>query len=1130
MSDTFVPGTDSLVIKDTFRVYGTSFAAMLLLFIVLRKRNPKLFSIRQWSPKIRCELAQQDFGFISWIWKVYSPTEEDILDQCGMDALCFLRVLRFGIKLSCVGIFNSIWLLPMYATAKTSRETVRIDDPVEEMTTSNLPSLSPRFIGTVLGAYIVFLYSMFLILHEYEWFTKWRHVFLSKRTPRNYAIYVSGIPKEYRSSKLLLEYFRSCFPHDMVLEAHLALDIPNLCKQVAHRVTVVAKLEHSMAIKQIYGQSPTHINIKGKVDSVSSYTKELRHLNNSIRKKIENIDDLIERMKKTSMPCIYGESISMNIPHAQSCQSYNESELQSSQRINHHRDCIIDLYPELGIRKRTFRERLNIFGQPEDREQDQLSDSDDDEYSSHESSHELQHFRDFMVEPHSPFRLDHVESSYQKKILRSTTCLEQGIKETSEAFSEQSNFFSPSIFRMIKPNPFYHNSLTSTSVPFATKDISVWDYRSSNDIHQYPSKWRQRTQAEKTLLEEQSIHGNDSRMLQASSYENGDSCHHQYQERFSSSFLLSSFMSTTVTSNRECYECHSDGDSKYDNKDLLILSQNQFKGDAIQENFDSRLPPFHIHNYEKSLKSFQSHHDSDSVNNLSKRIHVTAKALSAKVVKSITGSSTDTIIREVEKAVKEVNIESVRSITKLGVQKLKKESTKGMRQMATVGSVAIQDVVHSAKEILIGNQDGKARDAGFVVFRNLSTTHAALQMIHNGSPYIMNVESAPEPHDIYWEIVGKSHSSKIMGKVISFALSATLCLFWTVPVSVISGFSEVDNLKSSIPFLAVMIEKQPWLEQALSQIAPLLLILLNLQLPLLLRKFATLEGYIASSSLEASLFLKLSVFMIIQTFFVSAISGGVYARLTQILRDPAAIIDLLANSLPTRGTYFVQLMLVKTFVGQGVALLRLVPLSLAFLKSKLGPNLTKKERERAYGVYLRPLSDPREFEHAQELANLVLYFMVIYVYAVISPVINYFVLICLIIMSTSYRYQFILNFPSTPDSGGMLWYDFISICMTCMVIAQITLVGLLALKKATYSLPCMAPLLSITVAFALYLRGRHSDVTKHLPTKDCIQLDKEYITQKNEDFSFVENKYIQPTLLAKDIFPEDIEIEIPSIR
>jgi hypothetical protein len=317
------------------------------------------------------------------------------------------------------------------------------------------------------------------------------------------------------------------------------------------------------------------------------------------------------------------------------------------------------------------------------------------------------------------------------------------------------------------------------------------------------------------------------------------------------------------------------------------------------------------------------------------------------------------------------------------------------------------------------------------------------------------------------------------------------------------------------------IENHPWLGQALSILAPLMLIGLNAVLPQILRQFARVEGHIASSVLEASLFVKMSAFMIIQTFFVSAISGGVYNQLAAILEDPASLIDLLATSLPLQGTYFTQILLVSTFLGLGLELLRVYPLGTAFVRGRIGPNLTEKERNKTLHHFVRPLSDPFEFQHAEVFANVILYFMVIFVYAVISPIINFFMAFCFMLMASAYRYQFIHNYSATPDSGGKLWLSFIGISLTCMLIAQATLIGLLALKKAKYATPCMVPLMILTIGFNLFLRGKHFYVTKHLPSRECLHLDRKNYA-RGLGTSFLHNRYIQSSLLVRDVVPEEM--------
>ena len=102
-------------------------------------------------------------------------TDDEIMEQCGLDSLCFLRTLQMGAKLCLVGVFNSLWLIPLYATADESVETANIDDAIVASTVANIPAGSARLIGTALASYLLFGYAMYLIMVDFKWFIgKWR--------------------------------------------------------------------------------------------------------------------------------------------------------------------------------------------------------------------------------------------------------------------------------------------------------------------------------------------------------------------------------------------------------------------------------------------------------------------------------------------------------------------------------------------------------------------------------------------------------------------------------------------------------------------------------------------------------------------------------------------------------------------------------------------------------------------------------------------------------------------------------------------------------------------------------------------------------------------------------------------
>ena len=99
--------------------------------------------------------------------------------------------------------------------------------------------------------------------------------------------------------------------------------------------------------------------------------------------------------------------------------------------------------------------------------------------------------------------------------------------------------------------------------------------------------------------------------------------------------------------------------------------------------------------------------------------------------------------------------------------------------------------------------------------------------------------------------------------------------------------------------------------------------------------------------------------------------------------------ELLSTTLPTQSTFFVQILLVDTFLNMGTEILRVVPVASATVRRFIGPRLTEKERNTTW-FGIRPLADPWEFEHADVLAGCVLYFMVLFGKARSRP--NIFVL------------------------------------------------------------------------------------------------------------------------------------------
>lgn len=179
--------------------------------------------------------------------------------------------------------------------------------------------------------------------------------------------------------------------------------------------------------------------------------------------------------------------------------------------------------------------------------------------------------------------------------------------------------------------------------------------------------------------------------------------------------------------------------------------------------------------------------------------------------------------------------------------------------------------IDKAKDLantLLGNEESIADDAGFVTFSSLVAVHGALQMSQHDEPFVLDCETAPDiPKHIFWGNVGKDKEALQTGRIISYAASITLCLFWTFIVTSIVNLTNVSHLRKQFPSLGDTLDSNPWIQWFLNLISPLLLLILNTGLlPILLKSISRFEFPASDSLLEASAFWKMAVFHILQSF------------------------------------------------------------------------------------------------------------------------------------------------------------------------------------------------------------------------------------------------------------------------
>jgi len=245
------PLTPEFQIARNLQIWGVIFVVLGIAYCFIRPRFPKIYNPRNEHKRLNCELASRETGTFSWIWVLWRVSEEELIDQCGLDAVCHLRWLQVGLTLSLVGSFNIIWIVPVLATAEwipdTSALTTFVNasstnsstnalapepatrDVFTQLSLGNVNANSPRLVAPFLGAYILFGVAMWLIKREFHWFVGERHKFQTRKQAHNYSIYVCNLPQPMRTVGAVRDFFQRV-TNGGVADVNFCYEIANLEK------------------------------------------------------------------------------------------------------------------------------------------------------------------------------------------------------------------------------------------------------------------------------------------------------------------------------------------------------------------------------------------------------------------------------------------------------------------------------------------------------------------------------------------------------------------------------------------------------------------------------------------------------------------------------------------------------------------------------------------------------------------------------------------------------------------------------------------------------------------------------------------------------------------------------------
>ncbi|CAM6020246.1 unnamed protein product [Sphagnum balticum] len=354
--------------------------------------------------------------------------------------------------------------------------------------------------------------------------------------------------------------------------------------------------------------------------------------------------------------------------------------------------------------------------------------------------------------------------------------------------------------------------------------------------------------------------------------------------------------------------------------------------------------------------------------------------------------------------------------------------------------------------------------AAFVFFNNRRAAAEASQVVH--APYAMQwqVFPAPEPREVVWENLAKPLYERMVRETIIYIFVFFTVVFYMIPIAFISSLTTLNNLVKLVPFIKAIVDYPPLNTVLQAYLPQLALIIFLALLPGLLMLLSRHEGIPSQSLMVRATSGKYFYFVVFNVFIGVTLFGTIFSSLDgfqELLNSRklsvSNVVTLFGNKLPPNATYFITFVALQFFVGYGLELSRLVPLTIYHLKRKYLCK-TEKEVEEAWA--------PGPLTYETLVPNDMLIVTITLCYSVISPIILIFGLLYFGIGWLVLRNQALKVYVPSFESSGRMWPHIHSRILASLFVAQITMIGYFGIKKFPYTvLVIFLPF--ITIGFTL---------------------------------------------------------------
>ncbi|MBA0795499.1 hypothetical protein Gohar_006358 [Gossypium harknessii] len=425
--------------------------------------------------------------------------------------------------------------------------------------------------------------------------------------------------------------------------------------------------------------------------------------------------------------------------------------------------------------------------------------------------------------------------------------------------------------------------------------------------------------------------------------------------------------------------------------------------------------------------------------------------------------------------------------------------------------------------------------AAFVSFKSRWAAAVCAQTQLCRNPTLWLTEWAPEPRDVYWDNFAIPYFELTIRRLIIAVALFFLIFFFMIPIAFVQSLANIEGIQKVFPFLKPLIRIESVKSVIQGFLPGIVLKIFLAVLPQILMTMSKIEGYPSISALDRKSAAKYHMFILVNIFLGSIITGSALQQLkTFIDLPPTEIPKTIGVYIPMKANFFITYIMVDGWAGVAAESLRLVPLVLFHLKNTF---LVKTEQDRYEAMEPGSIDFPVGTLLAKPNITLSslhgLYYMERDTFLVNrikygseSDKFDYFLLllernvvVCLCKVINVYDPKY--------ESAAAFWPDVHKRMVIGLFISQLLLLGLLSTKKIGRNHFALLPLPVLTIWFFMYCKGRFESVFVRFPLQEAMVKDTlERATEPQFNLkAYLKDAYMHPVFKSSDVEKSDFTFE-----